>query len=112
MTFLVFSLALGLLLAQRFKVLALVPTTMLVAVMAIASDVAGVPMPWSKAVMVILGAVGLQVGYLVGLGGRTLVAGGYQRAAQTPGLSQAGTTGWPIEGPPEEPRVYPHRRSS
>lgn len=66
-------LALGLLLAQRFKVLVLVPATLLVALVALAGGVDANSF-WMKTLMAGLMAASLQIGYLVGLGARALLS--------------------------------------
>jgi hypothetical protein len=70
MTFLYLCLALGLLLAQRFKGLVLLPATLLV--VALTGAIAGPEGPWLRALMGVLGAASLQFGYLCGLGLRSL----------------------------------------
>ncbi len=74
MIFFVLCLTLGLLLAfQRFKVLVLVPATLLVLMVALAGWVAGTEALGWRAVMGAGGAATLQVGYLLGLVGRSLL---------------------------------------
>ncbi len=73
MTFFVLCLTLGLLVTQRFKVLVLVPGTLLVLMVALAGGVAGNEALGWRAVMGAVGAATLQGAYLLGLVGRSLL---------------------------------------
>jgi hypothetical protein len=67
MIFLPLSLALGLLLALRFKVFVLLPANLLVVMVALAGGVAGTEALWWRAVMAGLGVASLEIGYFLGL---------------------------------------------
>ena len=59
------SLSIGALLAQRFKIIALVPATLAVLVIAIGAGVAS--SAWSIVGMIAAASVSIQAGYLVGM---------------------------------------------
>ena len=61
------SLSIGALLAQRFKVIALVPATFAVLVIAIGAGVAQASSAWSIIGMIAAASVSIQVGYFVGM---------------------------------------------
>jgi len=61
-------LLLGLLLGQQFKVLILVPATAVVAALTIFVDISRGDTFWLIAIMVVVGIVSLQIGYLLGIG--------------------------------------------
>jgi len=73
-TIVIFSFALGGLLAQRYSILALPPTTLAVLIGVVAFHLIGLTGIWSTVVMVILAAVSLQIGYFVGLTGAHLLS--------------------------------------
>ena len=64
------SLVLGVALGQRFKVLVLLPAIALILVIAMAAAIAGVDALWELAAMTAATIVGLQVGYVIGIGVR------------------------------------------
>jgi len=70
--YLALSLTLGLLLAQRFKVLILVPATILVAIVPLLGGFLDVAIHGMRIVVAGLAVISLQVGYLLGLGARSL----------------------------------------
>jgi len=71
--YLALSLTLGLLLAQRFKVLILVPATILVAIVPLLGGFMDVVAIHGMRIVVAgLAVISLQVGYLLGLGARSL----------------------------------------
>jgi hypothetical protein len=72
MTFFGLSFALGVLLAQRFKVFVLAPASLLLAISAFADGLAGTEPGWPKAVAAILDVASLQMGYLLGLAAGSL----------------------------------------
>jgi membrane protein DedA with SNARE-associated domain len=61
------SLLAGALLAHRFKVIALVPATIVVAVVAVGAGLAQTKGVWSILLMIAIASVGMQVGYFVGM---------------------------------------------
>jgi hypothetical protein len=62
------SLAIGALLAQRFKIIiVLVPATLVVVVVAIATGAAQTRGVWSTILMMAIASVGIQIGYLLGM---------------------------------------------
>ena len=67
MIFFALSLALGLLLAQRFKVFVIIPATLLMVMVALVGGMTGAEGFWPRALMALLGATTLQTGYLLGL---------------------------------------------
>jgi hypothetical protein len=70
--YLALSLTLGTLVAQRFKVLILVPTTILVAIVPLLGGFMDVATHEMRIVVAGLAVIGLQGGYLLGLGARSL----------------------------------------
>lgn len=62
------SLLIGMLLAQRFKVLVLIPTLPLAAILAIGDGLAHGQAIWAIATSSVLAIVALQIGYLLGIG--------------------------------------------
>ena len=67
------SLLVGAVLGQRFKVLVLVPVSALTVLFAIGAGVVRDNLSWSSAEIAGVAIVGLQVGYLFGLGCRHLL---------------------------------------
>jgi hypothetical protein len=61
------SLAAGGLLAQRFKIIVLVPATFVVVVIAVAVGIAETSGVWSTILMMATTSVGLQIGYFLGM---------------------------------------------
>jgi membrane protein DedA with SNARE-associated domain len=61
------SLAVGGLLAQRFKIIVLVPATFVVVVVAIAVGVAQTSAVWSTILIMASASVGIQIGYFLGM---------------------------------------------
>jgi hypothetical protein len=61
------SLAVGALLAQRFKIIALVPATLMVVIVAIGAGVAQGNTVWLIILKIVLATVSTQAGYLVGM---------------------------------------------
>jgi hypothetical protein len=70
----IISLLIGMVLAQRFKVLALVPAMAVVILLAIAAEFARGAGLWPTALMTVLAIVSVQIGYLAGLAVRSLPA--------------------------------------
>jgi len=64
---LLLPLALGLLLALRFKVFVLLPANLLVVMVALAGGIAATEAIWWRAVMAGLGVASLEIGYFLGL---------------------------------------------
>ena len=78
------SLTLGTLLAQRFKVLILVPTSILVGVAPLLGGFMDAAIPGMRIIVTGLAIIGLQAGYLLGLWARSLHSFGhphYRRGA-------------------------------
>jgi hypothetical protein len=61
------SLAVGALLAQRFKIIVLVPATLLVVIVVIGAGVAQGNTVWLIILKIVLATVSTQAGYLVGM---------------------------------------------
>jgi membrane protein DedA with SNARE-associated domain len=61
------GLAAGCLLAQRFKIIALVPATFVVVFIAVAVGIAQTSGVWSTILMMATTSVGLQIGYFLGM---------------------------------------------
>ena len=61
------SLSVGALLAQRFRIIELVPATLAVLVIAIGAGVAQASSAWLIAGMIAAASVSMQVGYFVGM---------------------------------------------
>jgi len=70
--YLILSLTLGALVAQRFKVLILVPTTILVAIVPLLGGFMDVAAHEMRIVVAGFAVIGLQGGYLLGLAARFL----------------------------------------
>jgi hypothetical protein len=70
------SLLIGLMLAQRFKILSLIPVILLTLLFALTAGFSGANAAWTSALTAAVAIAGLQVGYLFGLGLRhlTLIA--------------------------------------
>jgi len=66
-TVVIFSLALGGLLAQRYSILALPPATLLVVMSVVGLNVMWPTGVWSTVVLAIVASFSLQIGYFVGL---------------------------------------------
>jgi hypothetical protein len=88
-TVILLSVLAGMVLGQRFKVLALLPAIVVTLLVTIAAGLARAETPWLLALSGILGIVGIQVGYLLGLGVRQLTAGA--RGARLPAASFGGS---------------------
>jgi hypothetical protein len=61
------SLTAGALLAQRFKIIVLVPATLMVALLAVSAGLVHTRSIWSILLMIAAASVGLQTGYFAGL---------------------------------------------
>jgi hypothetical protein len=61
------SLLIGLVLAQRFKVLSLIPVIVLTLVFAFAADLSGAKAAWTSALTAAITIASLQVGYVLGM---------------------------------------------
>ncbi len=61
------SLSVGVLMAQRFKIIVLAPATFVVLVVAIGAGVAQAKAPWLIITMIAAASVSMQVGYFVGM---------------------------------------------
>src|SRR5277367_4961760 len=72
----IISLLIGMVLAQRFKVFALVPAMAVVILLAIGAEVARDAGFWPTALSAVLAMVSVQIGYLAGMAVRTLLAAG------------------------------------
>jgi membrane protein DedA with SNARE-associated domain len=70
----VVSLLVGAVLGQRFKVMALMPATAIVLVLAVATGVTQAQTAWSIVLMVAAAATSMQIGYLIGIGIRHVLA--------------------------------------
>ena len=66
------SLLIGLALAQRFKVLSLIPVIFLTLLFALTAELSGANPAWTSALTATVAISGLQVGYLLGIGLRQL----------------------------------------
>jgi hypothetical protein len=81
------SLLVGALLAQRFRIIALVPATLTVLVVAIGAGVAQVSSAWWIVGMIAAASASIQVGYFVGMliqhGLSALLASGSSPFSQT-----------------------------
>src|SRR6266566_1425841 len=80
MTFAVVSLLAGMMLGQRFKALVLAPALVLVLMAAVGYGVGQGYTAWQSLPMTAAAIVSLQIGYLAGIGIRSLIAA---RAART-----------------------------
>jgi membrane protein DedA with SNARE-associated domain len=76
------TLLLGMVLAQRFRVLVLVPAMLLILLIAGLAGIARIEPTAAVALTGILAIVGLQTGYLLGLGVRELI--GFRRLNKQP----------------------------
>jgi hypothetical protein len=76
------SLLIGLALAQRFKVLSLIPVILLTLLFALTAAFSGASAAWISALTAAVAIAGLQLGYLLGIGLRqlTLIARAHRRA--------------------------------
>ena len=78
MNWLAVNLAVGGLLAQRFRILVLAPATFMMVVIAIAVGVAWTNSSWSIISMISTAGVGIQIGYFLGMliqrGGASLLS--------------------------------------
>jgi hypothetical protein len=61
------SLTAGALLAHRFKIIVLVPATLMVALLAVGAGLAQTRGVWSILLMIAATSVGLQIGYFAGI---------------------------------------------
>ena len=62
------SLLIGIFLSQKFDVLSLFPPMVLTLVLAVGTATLGVDSWWDSCTTAIIGILGLQLGYLIGLG--------------------------------------------
>jgi hypothetical protein len=67
------SLLIGLVLAQRFKVLSLIPVILLTLVFAFAADLSGAKAAWTSALTAAITIASLQVGYVLGIAFRQVM---------------------------------------
>ena len=67
------SLLIGLVLAQRFKVLSLIPVILLTLLFALIAELSGANAAWSSALTAAAAIAGLQLGYFLGIGLRQLM---------------------------------------
>jgi hypothetical protein len=84
----IISLLIGMVLAQRFKVLALVPAMAVVILLAIGAEVARGAGFWPTALSAVLAMVSVQIGYLAGTAIKSLLATG--RAGKLNATFEAG----------------------
>jgi predicted Na+-dependent transporter len=70
------SLLIGMVLGQRFKVLALVPAMAVVVLIAVGAGVARGAGVWPTILMVVVAMATVQIGYLAGIAIRSLLAAG------------------------------------
>jgi hypothetical protein len=70
----VISLLIGAVLGQRFKVLVLMPATAIVLVLAVATGVTQAQTAWSIVLTATAAATSMQIGYLIGIGIRHVLA--------------------------------------
>jgi hypothetical protein len=61
------SLLIGLVLAQRFKVLSLIPVILLTVLFALAAGLSGAKAAWTSALTAAIAIASLQVGYVLGM---------------------------------------------
>jgi len=66
------GLLIGTILGQRFKALVLVPAVLLIVLLAICAGIVGTNPAWSVGACAAMALVGLQFGYLLGIGIRYL----------------------------------------
>jgi hypothetical protein len=66
------GLLIGTILGQRWKVLVLGPAILLILILAVGAAAVGTNAPWSVGFSAVMAVVGLQLGYLFGLGIRYL----------------------------------------
>jgi hypothetical protein len=69
----IISLLVGMFLGQRFKVLVLAPVILLTLILAIGAGIARVDAVWALGLTAAVTIVGLQIGYLLGIGIRHLI---------------------------------------
>jgi hypothetical protein len=74
MTFSIISLLAGAVLGQRFKVLVLLPAIAFVLLMAIGLGIANAQGLWATTLLSTIAIVSLQIGYLAGIGLRSVLA--------------------------------------
>jgi hypothetical protein len=97
MAFFALSLALGLLLALRFKVFVLLPASLLLLIVASAGGLSDTLAFWARILTVVLGVTALQLGYFLGLLARSILFGGDPpRKATAPDADEL-----PIKSAPE-----------
>jgi hypothetical protein len=72
------SLLLGLLLAQRFRAVVLVPATGFVGIGALTFSIASSGPAWGAILIIVAAATSLQFGYLLGLGANMVVVGAFE----------------------------------
>ena len=89
MIWLAMNLAVGGLLAQRFRILVLAPATFVMVVIVIAVGVARTSSAWSIISMIATASVGIQIGYFLGYGLGALLARRSSGLARRPWRSTA-----------------------
>ena len=62
------TLLVGLVLAQRFKVMVLMPASVIVTVLAVATGATHAQTAWSIVLVAATAAISIQIGYLIGIG--------------------------------------------
>ena len=67
------SLLIGLVLAQRFKVLSLIPVILITLLFALTAELSGANAAWNAVLTAAAAIAGLQLGYLLGIGLRQLM---------------------------------------
>ena len=77
------SFLIGAALAQRFNVLVLIPAVAIVLTLAAGIGVTNAPTAWSIVVMTAAAATGMQIGYLIGLSIRDVLAAASRPAPST-----------------------------
>ena len=84
------SLVIGILLSQKFDVLSLFPPMVLTVILALGTATLGIDSWWDSCITAIIGIVGLQLGYILGLGILAVVTSTYiarsSTAAKPPSL--------------------------
>src|SRR4029077_12075601 len=69
----IISFLVGLALAQRFKVLVLIPAILLTLVFAVVAGLSGAAAGWASALTAVGAITGVQIGYLIGIAIRQLI---------------------------------------
>src|ERR1700674_24683 len=68
------SLLVGAVLGQHFRVMVLIPATVALLVIAVATGITQAQTAWSIVLMVATSATGMQIGYFIGIGIRHVLA--------------------------------------